>query len=133
MQHRRNRSGSFSAVFFRLHTFQFTWNPVRWTHGRHEKAYDSAQIWKRLMDLPKYKIDRLMYFETYTESKIAALREKQIKKFRREKKIALFAGSNPEWKDLTPELFQTIGIPPLRQAQGRDFRKSKTASPSNQP
>ena len=81
----------------------------------------------------KYKIDRLMYFETYTESKIAAHREKQIKKIRREKKIALFAGSNPEWKDLTPELFQTIGIPPLRQAQGRDFRKSKTASPSNQP
>jgi putative endonuclease len=81
----------------------------------------------------KYKIDRLMYFETYTESKIAAHREKQIKKFRREKKVALFAGNNPEWKDLTPELFQTIGIPPLRQAQGRDFRKSKTASPSNQP
>jgi len=58
----------------------------------------------------KYKIDRLMYFETYTESKVAGRREQQIKKFRREKKIALFFDSNPEWKDLTPELFQSIGI-----------------------
>jgi len=71
----------------------------------------------------KYGIDRLMYFETYTESKIAADREQQMKKYGRAKKIALFSESNPEWKDLTSELFQSIGISPLRQAQGRDFRK----------
>jgi putative endonuclease len=67
----------------------------------------------------KYKIDRLMYLETYSEPKVAADREQQIKKFRREKKIVLFAESNPEWKDLTPELFQTIGIP----RYARDSRK----------
>jgi len=80
----------------------------------------------------KYGIDRLMYFETYTESKIAADREQQMKKYRREKKIALFSGNNPEWKDLTSELFQSIGISPLRQAQGRDFRK-KTADDHETP
>jgi putative endonuclease len=69
----------------------------------------------------KYKIDRLMYLETYSEPKVAADREQQIKKFRREKKIALFAESNPEWKDLTPELFQTIGIP----RYARDSRKKR--------
>lgn len=86
----------------------------------------------------KYKIDRLMYFETYNDSKVAAARELQIKKFRREKKIALFANCNSDWKDLTPELFQTIGIPrystPPRAKSvrvsgapvARDFRK-KTA------
>ena len=63
---------------------------------------------------------------------MAVDREQQMKKYRREKKIALFFESNPEWKDLTPELFQTIGIPPLRQAQGRDFRK-KTATDSEEP
>jgi putative endonuclease len=67
----------------------------------------------------KYKINRLMYLETYSNSKVAADRERQIKKFRREKKIALFAGSNPAWKDLTQELFQSIGIP----RYARDFRK----------
>ncbi|HET8887712.1 MAG TPA: GIY-YIG nuclease family protein, partial [Candidatus Angelobacter sp.] len=70
----------------------------------------------------KYKADRLMYFETYGQSKVAEAREQQIKKFRREKKIALFAESNPEWKDLTPELFQSIGI----SRYARDFRKRTT-------
>jgi putative endonuclease len=68
----------------------------------------------------KYKLDRLMYFETYSEAKVAGDREGQIKKFRREKKIALFHESNPAWKDLTPGLFQTIGIP----RYARDFRKT---------
>jgi predicted GIY-YIG superfamily endonuclease len=70
----------------------------------------------------KYKIERLMYFETYTEPKMAANRERQIKKYRREKKIALFFDINPEWKDLTSELFQSIGI----SRYARDFRKKIT-------
>jgi putative endonuclease len=72
----------------------------------------------------KYKIDRLMYFETFTESKVAANREQQMKKYRREKKIALFSGSNSGWKDLTPELFQSIGI----SRYARDFREKLTDS-----
>jgi hypothetical protein len=65
-----------------------------------------------------------MYFETHNDSKRAATRELQLKKFRREKKIALFAESNPKWKDLSLELFQTIGIPRL----ARDFRKRAASS-----
>jgi putative endonuclease len=38
----------------------------------------------------KYNINRLMYFETINTLKAAELREEQIKKYRREKKIALF-------------------------------------------
>jgi putative endonuclease len=75
----------------------------------------------------KYRVHRLMYVETYSDSRIAAQREQQIKGWRREKKIALFAESNSQWKDLTPEIFQTIGVPPLRQAQRRDFRKKPVA------
>jgi putative endonuclease len=59
----------------------------------------------------KYKVNRLMYFETFTGSTVAANREKQIKKWRREKKIALFAKSNPQWSDLTPEIRVLIGVP----------------------
>jgi putative endonuclease len=62
----------------------------------------------------KYEVDQLMYFETYAKSAVAAAREIQIKKWRREKKIALFATSNPKWEDLTPEIFQTIGFPRSR-------------------
>lgn len=58
----------------------------------------------------KQNINRLMYFETIGSAKAAEFREQQIKKYRREKKIALFLESNPEWKDLTPEIFQSIGV-----------------------
>ena len=64
----------------------------------------------------KYKVDRLMYFETFNDPRIAAEREQQIKGWRREKKVALFAESNAQWRDLTPEIFQTIGIPIARKA-----------------
>jgi putative endonuclease len=49
----------------------------------------------------KYRVDRLIYFEVFCDSEAGALREKQIKKYRREKKIALFARSNPHWRDLS--------------------------------
>jgi putative endonuclease len=58
----------------------------------------------------KYNINRLMYFETINTLKAAELREEQIKKYRREKKIALFVESNPTWRDLAPELFESVGV-----------------------
>ena len=58
----------------------------------------------------KYNVNRLMYFETISTPQAAELREEQVKKYRREKKIALFLESNPEWRDLTPEIFQSIGV-----------------------
>jgi putative endonuclease len=81
-------------------------------------------LWKRVQEhkdgvfdgfTRKYKINRLMYFETYNIATIATDRERQLKKWRREKKIALFAKSNPQWKDLTPELLQIIGFPRPRK------------------
>jgi len=55
----------------------------------------------------KYKVNRLMYYEIFRDADAAADREKQIKKFRREKKIALFAQSNPHWEDLTKDISWT--------------------------
>jgi predicted GIY-YIG superfamily endonuclease len=45
-----------------------------------------------------------MYYETFHEPKIAEDRELQIKKWRRGKKIALFAKTNPRWEDLSKQL-----------------------------
>jgi predicted GIY-YIG superfamily endonuclease len=73
----------------------------------------------------KYKVDRLVYLETYTESKVAADREQQMKKYRREKKIALFSESNPEWKDLTAEFFQTNRDPSPSASSGSGFQKKR--------
>jgi len=52
----------------------------------------------------KYKVNRLMYFEVFHAADAAEAREHQIKKYRREKKTALFAETNPRWEDLSKTL-----------------------------
>jgi putative endonuclease len=49
----------------------------------------------------KYNLNKLVYFESTSDVRAAIAREKEIKKWRREKKNALVAGANPEWKDLS--------------------------------
>ena len=48
----------------------------------------------------KYKIERLVYFEPFGEIANAIAREKQLKSWRREKKIALSKTVNPAWSDV---------------------------------
>ena len=54
----------------------------------------------------KYDIDRLIYFETFRSSISAISREKQIKAWRREKKVQLIDSHNPEWKDLSEDWYE---------------------------
>jgi putative endonuclease len=48
----------------------------------------------------RYDIDRLVYFEATTDVRSAIVREKQIKGWRREKKLDLIESMNPGWEDL---------------------------------
>jgi len=48
----------------------------------------------------KYRVTKLIYFERYTEVKEAIAREKEIKGWRRAKKITLIEDLNPDWTDL---------------------------------
>ncbi|MDK1021978.1 MAG: GIY-YIG nuclease family protein [Candidatus Hydrogenedentes bacterium] len=52
----------------------------------------------------KYNIDQLVYCEVHQSVHDAIRREKQIKGWRRTKKIALIEESNPKWRDLSDEL-----------------------------
>lgn len=49
----------------------------------------------------KYNVDQLLYVETTSDPVSAIRREKQLKKWRREKKVALVDSQNPDWKDLS--------------------------------
>jgi putative endonuclease len=49
----------------------------------------------------KYNITRLVYFEETGDVSTAIAREKQIKGWRRSKKIALIESLNPKWQDLS--------------------------------
>jgi putative endonuclease len=48
-----------------------------------------------------YGCDRLVWFERFTTASAAIAREKQIKRWRREKKIILIQRENPTWEDLS--------------------------------
>ena len=52
----------------------------------------------------KYNLNKLVYFELFFDINEAIKREKEIKKWRREKKNTLVESTNPEWRDLSLEL-----------------------------
>jgi putative endonuclease len=54
----------------------------------------------------KYKVKKLLYYEEFDDIYLAIAREKEIKKWRREKKVALFEQSNPGWVDLSKDWFE---------------------------
>ena len=51
----------------------------------------------------KYNIKMLVYHESFQDIRLAIAREKQIKGWKRDKKIELIESINPEWKDLSRE------------------------------
>jgi putative endonuclease len=65
----------------------------------------------------RYGIHRLVHFEPYEDVRYAIAREKEIKAWRREEKIALIECGNPTWDDLSRH--------PQRMQEGR------TADPSS--
>ncbi|MFH0811250.1 MAG: GIY-YIG nuclease family protein [Pseudomonadota bacterium] len=48
----------------------------------------------------KYGIHNLVYYEQTNDSSSAIEREKRLKKWKRQWKIALIVKCNPEWRDL---------------------------------
>jgi putative endonuclease len=53
----------------------------------------------------KYRINRLIFFETTSNVIDAIKREKQIKSWTRAKKIELIEKINPEWHDLSEDWY----------------------------
>ena len=73
----------------------------------------------------RYRAHRLVYFETYANVRRAIDREKEIKAWRREKKVELVNSVNPTWHDLAAGWFGAINkkkqVPhlPSRKAGGQ--------------
>jgi putative endonuclease len=60
----------------------------------------------------RYNVDRLVWYEIYSDIHRAIGREKQLKGWVRSKKIALIEALNPTWQDLSEEWGKPIQ--PLR-------------------
>ena len=54
----------------------------------------------------KYQAKRLVYFEGFSDVRDAIIREKQIKGWRREKRLALIHKMNPKFHDLSKNLLR---------------------------
>jgi len=57
-----------------------------------------------------YIVSRLLYWESFDDVWNALDREKQLKGWRRAKKIALIQSMNPQWKDLSRSWYE----PPIQ-------------------
>jgi len=80
----------------------------------------TGRVWEHQHDeLPgftsKYRVHRLVYFERFQYVRNAIAREKAIKGWLRQKKIALIEAENPTWEDLSESWFN--GKQVLRFAQ----------------
>jgi putative endonuclease len=53
-----------------------------------------------------YRCRKLIYYEHCTDVQDAIAREKQLKKWSRQKKLALIATLNPRWWGLAPEVLR---------------------------
>ena len=56
-----------------------------------------------------YRATRLVYWESFSNVHNAIAREKQLKNWRREKKLHLIEKFNPKWKDLAGDCCETQG------------------------
>jgi putative endonuclease len=53
----------------------------------------------------KYNVTKLVYFELFADVRVAIVREKEVKAWRRAKRVALIESMNPRWADLASDWF----------------------------
>jgi putative endonuclease len=73
----------------------------------------------------QYTFDMLVFYEPYSRVISAKMREKEIKGWRREKKLKLILADNPDWADLSLEWEENPGWNLLPEAEWRLKRKVK--------
>jgi len=70
----------------------------------------------------RYEVNRLVYYEVFRYVNNAIAREKQIKGWRRSRKVALIESQNPGWRDLSKDFakqFQPTGAAGNRDSSRR--------------
>jgi len=65
--------------------------------AEHKAALDSKSFTAR------YKINKLIYTESYSQITTAINREKQLKNWSRIKKLRIIVAQNPTWRDLSED------------------------------
>ncbi len=71
-----------------------------------------ARVWQHKQKEVKgfterYNCNQLVYFDAFSDVRAAIAREKEIKGWRRSKKLNLIESMNPKWKDLSEDWYPT--------------------------
>ena len=74
----------------------------------------------------RYRFDMLVYFETYAHPSEAIEREKEIKGWRRAKKLRLILATNPDWADLSKEWKEDESWNAIPEAKFRPVLRRQT-------
>jgi putative endonuclease len=82
----------------------------------------------------RYKVKRLVYFEAYGSILEARMRERALKRWRREWKFDLIEKLNPDWHDLTAGVVtvgsdsrasEVTGVPVLRSSAEEALHRAR--------
>ena len=79
----------------------------------------------------RYRIFRLVHYEVFHDIRNALAREKEIKAWRREKKVRLIEKSNPTWRDLAEEWFGTNSKQHAKAVTPQNATSPEKAGPSH--
>jgi len=73
----------------------------------------------------RYRVFRLVHYEMFGDVRMAITREKEIKTWRREKKLWLIKNNNPDWSDFAADWF------PKPKGRANDKPTKRTADSSH--
>lgn len=73
------------------------------TNDLQRRVYEHKTKIRQQSFTARYNISCLVYYEVFNDIRDALAREKQIKSWRRSKKVELIEAENPRWKDISLE------------------------------
>jgi len=82
-----------------------SWTLYVWVTNNLERRISEHKLELIEWFTKKYNYNKLVYFENFNNINSAIIREKQIKKFSRIKKIDLIESINKTWEDLSLKWF----------------------------
>ena len=86
-------------VYFMASTSRVLYTGV--TNNIYQRVQQHKETTDKTSFTARYRVNRLVYCEEFDNIYDALDREKQIKRWRREKKLRLIEKLNPDWKDLS--------------------------------
>jgi putative endonuclease len=87
-----------------IHPYQQVTGDIHRRHIELRKRFWQHRLKRMGGFTEKYRVNRLVYFEEAGNALTAIQREKQIKGWRRSRKVALIGKMNPAWDDLSERL-----------------------------